>query len=162
MKLWLIMVCGIILVAFVASVHFGAQAFFQARQLEAQVEDLTVRERIMKQQVGELAQKVRVVERVNSFVTHAEKLGLSPEQWEQYDVSIQDAVTFKELALMIDQCVHNKELYYKPLTFHIAVGQQKIPDKPEAVAPDPTPAPGTDKKPADLALSMKGAFLVRH
>ncbi len=162
MKPGLFLVSSLIVAAFVVSTHFGAKAYFQTRQLKSQAALMTVRTRVMKQQVGELEQKMRVNQRVNSFMARARELQLTPEQWDQYDVNIQDAVTFKELAEMVEQCVHNKDLYYKPLSFHMAVGRGRDMDEKAEIASTAVAAQGTDQKQGDLALSLKGAFFVRH
>jgi hypothetical protein len=160
----LLIFSGLIVLIFVISSHFGAQSYFQARQLTAQVEYMTARTRLMKQQVGESEQKIRLIQRVNDFVDHARDLQLTPEGWARYDVNVVDALTFKELARMIEQCVHNKDLYYLPLSFHLAVGQAK--NSSEAMEQEmkaiPLPADATNQQAADLALSLKGAFYVRH
>ena len=153
---------GLMVLAFALSTHFGARAYFQARQLEVQVENMTVRTRLMKQQVGELEQKMRLIQRVNDFTGHARDLQLIPEAWARYDVNVQDALTFRELTQMVEQCVHNKDLYFMPVSFHVAVGQAgKAPDA-QGRENNAVPADPNDAQPNDLVLSLKGAFFVRH
>jgi hypothetical protein len=160
----LFVLTGLIAVLFAASSHFGVQTYFQARELEGRVAFMNARTRMLKQQMGELEQKLRVVQRVDDFVEHAQDLQLTPEQWARYDVQVQDALTFKELSQMIEQCVHNKDFYYLPLSFHVATRQAK--NAAGAMEPElkvnPPQADATDKPPADLVLSLKGAFFVRH
>ena len=160
----LFILTGLIAVLFAASSHFGVQAYFQARQLEDRVALMNARTRLMKQQMGELEQKLRIVQRVDDFVDHARDLQLTPNQWARYDVQVQDALSFRELSQMIEQCVHNKDFYYLPLSFHVAT--RKAKDAAAAAEPElkvnPTQADATDKPPADLVLSLKGAFFVRQ
>lgn len=149
---------------FAVGSHFGVHAYLQAHSLAARVENLTVRTRLMKQQAGELAQKLRFIQRANGFVAHAQDLHLTPEGWAKYDVNVQDAFSFRELARMIDQCVHDKDLYFVPLSFHIATGRAKKAADAEEATSRAVPGPGdadTQQK-ADLALSLKGAFFVRQ
>jgi hypothetical protein len=120
----LILTCFVALI-FAAGSHFGFRAYFRARSLAVQVDNLTVRTRLMKQQAGELAQKLRLIQRVNGFVAHARNLRLTPDGWAKYDVNVQDAFSFRELARMIDQCVHDKDLYFVPLSFHVATSKAK-------------------------------------
>ena len=147
---------------FVASGHFFARAYFQNRQLAAQAEIMTVRTRLMRQQIGELEQKMRVIQRVNHFVEHAGQLKLTPEQWTRYDVNVEDALTFRELSRMIEQCVHNKDLYYKPLAFQVTLGgQERSPQDGEAGSAS-TSRRTSNQLPTELKLNLKGAFFVRQ
>jgi len=158
----LFILSGAIVLMFAVSSHFGAQAYFQARHLEIQVEHMTARTRLMKQQVGELEQKLRIIQRVNDFAGHARDLGLTPEAWARYDVQVQDALTFKELAQMIEQCIHNKDLYFQPLSFHVAVGHAGSASETLGQELKAIPADANDQQPNDLVLSLKGAFFVRN
>jgi hypothetical protein len=160
----LFILTGLIAVLFAVSSHFGVEAYFQARQLEDRVAFMSAHTRLLKQQMGELEQKLRIVQRVDDFVGHARELQLTPDRWARYDVQVQDALSFRELSQMIEQCVHNKDFYYLPLSFHVAT--RKARDAAAAAAPElkvnPSSADATDKPPADLVLSLKGAFFVRQ
>ncbi len=162
MKHRLFLISGLSVVLFVIGGQYGANAYFQARQLAAQAELMTVRTRLMKQQVGQLEQKMRVIQRVNGFVNRAGDLQLTPQAWAQYDVNVQDALTFKELAQIIEQCVHNKDLYYKPFSLRVAVGQARDGASGQEAKPTPEDADAANRQPPDLSLSLKGAFFVRH
>lgn len=159
----LILTCFLTLL-FAAGSHYGAHAYFRAHRLEAQVENLTVRARLMKQQAGEQAQKQRLIQRVNGFVARARDLRLTPETWARYDVNVQDALSFRELARMIDQCAHDKDLYFVPLSFHVATGEAKNSSDAVGETLKAIPRPGDEgtQRTADLALSLKGAFFVRQ
>jgi hypothetical protein len=159
----LILTCFVALI-FAAGTQFGLRAYFRARSLAVQVENLTVRTRLMKQQAGELAQKLRLTQRVNGFVAHARDLGLTPEGWARYDVNVQDSFSFRELARMIDQCVHDKDYYFVPLSFHVATGSAKNASDAAGESPKTIQRPGDDgtQRTADLVLSLKGAFFVRQ
>jgi hypothetical protein len=159
----LILTCCTVLI-FAAGSHFGVRNYFRACRLETQVENMTVRTRLMKQQMGEWGQKLRIIQRVNGFVDHARDLQLTPEGWAQYDVNVQDALSFRELARMIGQCEHNKDLYYLPLSFHVTTQQAKnasdaAGEELKAIARS---GDASGQPAADLALSLKGAFFVRQ
>jgi hypothetical protein len=160
---WLILTCFMALV-FAAGSHFGARAYFKAKGLADRVETLTVRTRLMKQQAGDLAQKLRLVHRVNGFVAHARDMHLAPEEWARYDVNVQDSLSFRELARMIDQCAHDNDFYFVPLAFHVATGKAKdVSDfAGEKLKAAPASGDADSKKAADLALSLKGTFFVRQ
>jgi cell division protein FtsB len=159
----LILTCFMALIFAVGS-HFGIQSYLRAHRLEAQVQNLTVRTRLAKQQAGELAQKQRVIQRINEFVDHARDMHLAPDEWARYDVNVQDSLSYRELARMLDQCVHEKDFYFVPLSFHVAAGKAK--NESDLAGEKSKAAPGTgdadSKETADLALSLKGAFFVRQ
>ena len=158
----LILTCFVALI-FAASSHFGVRAYFQANGLSARVENLTVRTRLMKQQAGDLAQKLRLIQRINGFVAHARDLHLTPEEWARYDVNVQDSLSYRELAGMIEQCVHDKDFYFVPLSFHVATSKAKDASGVAGEKLKAAQGPGADsKEAADLALSLKGAFFVRQ
>jgi len=161
MKLGLLIVSGVIIATFVVSTHFGAKAYFQTRQLKTQVEIMTVGIRVKKQQGGDLVQKMSAIQGANGFVNRVRELQLSPEQWDQYDVNIQDAVTFEELAGMLEQCTRNKDVCDKPLSFYIAMNPNKNYYEKEDVTPIPVVAESSDKKLTNPPLGLKGVFFVR-
>ena len=159
----LVLTCLTALIFAVGS-HFGVRAYFRAASLAARVENMTVRTRLMKQQAGERAQKLRFIQRINGFVAHARDLHLTPEEWARYDVNVQDSFSFRELARMIDQCVHDKDLFFVPLSLHVTAGKAKdASDAAEEISRAvPNPGDAGTQPTADLALSLKGAFLVRQ
>lgn len=115
--------------------------------------------------MGELEQKVRVVKRVNEFVGRAEDQRLTPGHWASYDVDINDTLAFKELSHIIEQCVHNKDIYFRPISFHVTVDPKKEPallEKYEDIEPLPAAADINEGEASDVALALKGTFWVRH
>jgi hypothetical protein len=162
MKYSLFIITGIAAALFGAGLHMGADAYKDSRQLQAQAEGLTIRTRLMRHQLGELEQKVRVLDRVGGFVDQAASQRLTPQQWSVYEVNIQDALSFAELARIIEQCDHGEGLVFKPISFHVSVGGGQAegdaggPSKPLKRADD------ADSAPADATLELQGAFLVRH
>lgn len=154
-----------VLAALVFSGHYAFRSMVNASQLQSRADVLAVRTRTMRHQVGELEQKVRTLQRVNHFVQTADQQRLSPEHWSVYEVSIQDAVTFKELAQIVEQCSRNNDLYFKPIAFHVVLGQQpNAASAAEGGGAEPVvlDADAQDGKPSDVALALKGTFLVRH
>ncbi len=155
---------GLAVFAFLLSGHYGVTSYFNSRHLKAQAETITVRTRLLKHQMGELEQKARTLDRVQHFMDSARAQRLAPENWSVYEVQIQDAVAYQELAQIVAQCAHNRDLYFKPISFHAAVDQDKdaSPDKEDSMEPVPLGADSTDDGPADVALALQGRFLVRH
>ena len=164
MKYWSIIITGCAVAALLVTGHYAFRAYAGARQLQSQAEVLAVRTRTMRHQIGELEQKVRMFRRVEHFVKKAEEKGLTPEKWATYEVSIQDAVTFRELAQIVEQCAHNRNLYYRPIAFHAVVDQKKemVPGDGHGMAPVVLNEADQDDVQSDLALALKGTFLVRH
>jgi hypothetical protein len=142
--------------------RYGIRAYFQAQQMQTKVEVLTVRTRSLRHQVGELGQKVRVLNRVDQFMAQAASRGLLADQWSTYLVHIDDQVSFQALERIVEQCTHSKGLYFRPDSFHVAVGQPA--DADGRLVQHAAPSGGADGsgEPADVVLGLQGAFLVRH
>jgi hypothetical protein len=161
MKYGVLVMTGCSVVFFVLASMFGAKAYFQARQLSIQVEMMTVRTHLIRQQIGELEKKARILQRVDDFVDHAQKMQLTPRQWTRYDVTVQEEATFRELANMIEQCAHNRDLYFKPISLQVSMGSIKD-SSIEAAAVQLSPAGDPTKKTSDVAVVLKGAFWVKQ
>jgi hypothetical protein len=159
---YIVTACAV--VALVWSGQYAARSCFSARQLKAQSDILAVRNRIMKHQAGELEQKMRVLQRVKHFVDRAVEQRLSPDSWSTYEVNIQDAITYRELAQIVEQCVHNTDLYFKPIAFHATLDEKdnKDPKLAEALEPVVLDTETLKDTPSDVALVLKGTFLVRQ
>lgn len=165
MKYRAYMITGLAVVAFLLGGQYGVTSYFNARHLKARAETMTVSTRLMKHQVGELEQKARILNRVQHFMDSAHSQRLTPDNWSAYDVQIQDVVAFQELAQIVEQCVHNKDLYYKPISFHVAVGQDKDASSELEGSMEPVPPLSADAVtdgPTDVSLALQGTFLVRH
>lgn len=160
--IYLITICAV--ATFIISGHYGLNAYFKARQLKAQEENLTVRTRLMKRQVAELEQKMRVLKRVKHFVHSAKDLRLTPEHWSSYDVQIHDAIAYRELAQIVEQCIHNKDIYFWPTSLHVTVDpkQNASDEVSEDFEPVPVIADSQQGQSSDVALSLQGTFWVRH
>ncbi len=153
------------LAAFLLCGHYGYSSYTTARQLQAASENIAVRARLIKRQVGELEQKARVLNRVSEFVGRAEDQHLTPEDWSTYDVEIHDALAFEELSQIIEQCGHNRDIYFRPISFHVTVGHQEkneLADKFDDIESVPTIPNADDSQPSDVSLALKGTFLVRQ
>lgn len=150
--------------AFLFSGNYGLNSYFKSRQLEVEAENLAVRTRMIKRQVSELEQKARILKRVGHFVKSAQDKGLTAENWSAYDVHIQEAMDYQELAQIVEQCIHNNDLYFKPISFHVAVGQNEESPKNafDDVETVPVNADDQGDTSADVALALKGTFMVRH
>jgi hypothetical protein len=158
------LITGCAMTAFLLCGHYGINSYFKARQLRAQAETLAVRTRLMKHQVGEMEQKVRVLQRVEHFMAQAKAFGLAPEQWSAYAVNIQEGMTFQKLSQIIEQCVHNKEIFFAPQGFHLALnqGQRPISGDEQAAQPVPLTADTAPDTASDVTLALQGTFMVRH
>lgn len=152
------------LAVFLLCSHFGINSYFKARQLKAQAETITVRTRLMKHQIGAMEQKMRVLQRASHFVDQAKALRLEPGEWAAYDVNVQKAMTYQKLSEIVEQCVHNDNIYFKPLTFHVAIrsGDTSPADEPSEAESVLLPANGMTEGSSDLSLALKGTFMVRH
>jgi hypothetical protein len=160
--IYIITICALAL--FLLCGHYGLYSYKKARHLKAEVETLTVRTRLMKRQVGELERKARILDRVNHFLDRAGEKQLTPDHWSSYDVHIQEAVAFRELAQIVEQCIHNQSVYYKPISFHAALGRKKQSSEGsfDDVEPVPMDADTDEELAADVILALKGTFMVRH
>lgn len=151
------------LAAFLLCGHFGINAYFKAQQLKAQAETITVRTRLMKHQVGAMGQKMRVLQRVSQFVDQAKALRLEPSEWAAYDVHVQQAMSYQDLSQIVEQCVHNDHIYFKPLAFHVAVrSEDSLSSEPSEAKPELVPANDMEASQSDLSLTLRGTFMVRH
>lgn len=150
--------------AFLGCGHFGVQSFLIARQLQARAESMTVRTRLMKHQIGEMEQKLRVLQRVAHFVERAHELRLAPESWSTYEVNVQEAMTFEKLSHMIEQCRHGKDIIFKPTTFHVALhhGDGAAAGDSVAATPVPLDSNATKDDTSEVGLALQGAFVIRH
>lgn len=158
----MITICAV--ATFILAGHYGLKSYSKARHLKAEEEKLTVRTRLMKRQVAELEQKMRVLTRVKHFVRSAEDQRLTPEHWSAYDVQIHDAIAYQELAQIVEQCIHNKDIYFWPTSFHVTVDpkQNASDEVNEDFEPVPVIADSQDGQSSDVALSLQGTFMVRH
>lgn len=159
-RLYIITVCATLLA--LSGARSGIQAFFHARQMQTKVDVLAVRTRSLRRQVGELEQKVRVLNRVGQFIAQASSRGLSADQWSAYAVHIDDQVSFQSLDRIVDQCTHSNGFYFKPESFHVAVGQPADAGGRTIRHAGPSGDGGGSGEPADVVLGLQGTFLVRH
>jgi uncharacterized membrane protein len=165
MKYGLYIFTLIALFVFLLCGHYGIRLYAKARQLKSASETMAVRARLMRRQVGELEQKVRVVKRVNAFVGKAKDQRLTPEHWSSYDVDIHDTMAYQELSHIIEQCAHNKDIYFRPISFHLTVdpNKEEMPsEKFEDIEPVPAVEDADQSQASDVSLALKGTFWVRH
>lgn len=151
-------------VVFLFCGHYGLHSYFKSHQLKVEAENLAVRTRIIKRQASELEHKARILKRVGHFVKSANDKGLTPDNWSTYDVHIQETLAFQELVQIVEQCIHNNNLYFKPISFHVAVGQDKDSQQDAFGDIESVPVNADDQEgaSADVALALKGTFMVRH
>lgn len=161
MKYSLFLITGLAVTLFIAGFHMGTVAYKQARQQMVRVEGMTTRIRTMRHQVGELEQKVRVLNRVGDFVDQVTARQLTPEEWSIYEVNIQDAMSFAELARIIEQCGHGDGLVFKPISFQVSVAGGRQEDDTGSLSSS-VKRTDADNVTMDATLKLQGAFLVRH
>jgi hypothetical protein len=145
------------------AVHFFLNAYQDHRGQRALLERIQFREDFVRRQITEMAQKRKVIERVNAFVGGAEDLGLAPSNWTRYEVNIETPLRFNALDEILRQCTNTPYYYFQPkyLKVHLAGqnsedGADEGAEASQAVAADDGDAQG------DLLLQLKGTFLARR
>jgi hypothetical protein len=159
-----ILTAGIVALV-LASLHFGMQSYFNARRLQSELEIMTVRTRTMRVQLGELEQKRRALNRVQHFISQASAMGLNEDRWSRYAVNVEAPLSYAELGRVVEQCTHSRDVYFKPVFFHVAQGQSEngaqtgdatMARRPQSLQRSQSEAP------SDVILGLKGVFMVRH
>ena len=111
--------------------------------------------RRLNQFQSEREQKLHSILRINNFVNTAKSLGLEQSKWSEYNVDIQDTVTFAEMKTILKQCSNSNSHYFRPVSFHIkslkATGNyEKVPGKI------------FENETGDILMTLKGAFVVKN
>jgi|GEM_PF-1314887 len=126
------------------------------------METLQVRSNIMAQHQQKFEQQQQVIDNLAGFVTEAARLGLDPQNWETYDVHIQEMVSFSEMKRIINQCVNTSSYYFKPVSLEAKKkirNQKKILDHQADTALEEK-LPETDE--GDILLNLQGTFVVKQ
>ncbi len=112
----------------------------------------------------ELLRRDRIMTRLGNLVNRARELGLTPEQWDQYDVEVQQAITFPQLSTILRQTNTGNNYYFEPMFIYLLKSQ---PRKEGGEQPPSTEQekPSTEQRlepdGGDIFLKLKGRFLVR-
>ena len=120
---------------------------------------MTKRVGLLKQQKREAQRKWRILTRVNSFVDRASSLGLEGMKWANYDVNIQEPVTFFEMEQILNQCLNSSSYYFRPIALHANISPES---DAKIVKKASTSADSRESKKGDLMLTLRGAFIVRE
>ena len=149
------------IVFLVAAVAFwGAFGAYGGRT--GKLETLQVRSRIVARHQQKFAQQQRSIDQLNGFVSDANRLGLDPENWETYDVHIQEVVSFSEMKRIVNQCVNTSAYYFKPVSLE---AKQRIRN-PKKILVRPADTAIEEKAPdadeGDILLNLRGTFVVKQ
>ena len=112
----------------------------------------------------EVLRRKRLMARLENVVKRAQALGLSPEQWGQYDVEVQETVSFPRLAEILKQAGPGYNYYFEPIYLYLSRSKPRKEGDPPAPAPAPQRSEsreGGALKGGDIYLKVKGSFLVR-
>ncbi len=94
--------------------------------------------------------KARILDRVRRFVGKARALGLAPEEWQSYEVSVKEPLMFEEIQEILGQTVSGQGHFFMPLSLTL-LRPKEIHEVPET----------SEKKKGDLLVEIQGRFFVR-
>ena len=125
---------------------------------------METRVRLLKQQKREAQRKWRILTRVNAFVDKAASLGLEGKKWANYDVNIQEPVTFFEMEQILNQCLNSSSYYFKAIALHANISHESDGHESDRkiVKKASTSADSRESKKGDMMLTLRGAFIVRQ
>ena len=121
---------------------------------------LSRRIRLAKQQKRELARRKRIIKKEHDIVDRAQVLGIVRDNWDYYNVDIEEPVSYQEAEEILSQTVNTGSYYFKPGTLKI---KKDIPH--EAGNKEEPPSHSADSrgtKEGDIFLTLKGTFAVRR
>ena len=149
-------------VIFLAAATAFSGAYSTYRDNRRQMETLQVRSKLRARHQQQFKQQQRVVDSLDSFVAEANRLGLDPDNWETYDVHIQEVISFSEMKRIVSQCVNTSAYYFKPVSLE-AKRKVRNPKKILEHADGPSldeQLPDSDQ--GDIYLSLRGTFVVKQ
>ncbi len=83
-------------------------------------------ERSIKHQRKELESKNLTLNKVQSFVDQAHKLGLKKKEWDLFYVNLkEDGVSFSKLETILSQTANSSHYFFKPVSLEIRTGSQR-------------------------------------
>lgn len=154
-----IIAVGLAIVFFVAG-HFFLKAYNRYALDRDMLQVLSKQSRLLKKRQSEQVRKKRALERVNSFVSHVNSLGLVRDQWTNYNVNIEEPVSFPAVEQILMQTANSSSYYFKPVMVHVKTKFEPDtgtrPDKQAATSAD-----SPEVKKGDVLLTLKGAFVVK-
>jgi hypothetical protein len=124
------------------------------------LETLNVRLGISKNQLQEATRKQRIFFRVQTFLNHANALGLHEKKWATYNVNIEEPVTFDAFDQILEQCNQTPLFYFNPISLQITTAMDTEQNKNKN--PNESNRSALPKeKDGDILINLKGSFIVR-
>lgn len=167
-----------VIVSVVVSLFFGYAAYlFSSGYADFKVE--TQRLQVSLDLVAQAKQQRQRVEQYNTamvelgkFTSQVERLGLAPENWQSYAVSVNRSLSLIEAGNIIEQLGHSKSYYFQPKSLYLGSGVYRA--KPVATADtsqtisqsgqsaaSQADFSAEDQRSGELTLDVQGKFIVR-
>ncbi len=134
----------------VISVVLLGKAIRQYRTLSMELDSLNGVLRLATERYSQAQKAIRIMARVRRFVGKARALGLAPEEWQSYEVSVKEPLMFEEIQEILGQTVSGQGHFFMPLSLTL-LRPKEIHEVPET----------SEKKKGDLLVEIQGRFLVR-
>ena len=162
---------GALAIVFCFACHFFMTAYIGYTVKYKKLELLRGQERFVKNQLKELEEKKKVIEKTNNFIDQANESGLTKDQWDLFFVSLKDEpLSFLKLETILNQTSNSHQYYFKPDSFSIkTLGLKNSTAKEDqngetsqlSEASQPI-NPGAGLTGSDVIISLKGHFLVKR
>ncbi len=149
-------------IIFLAAAYTLGGSYRAYRNQVWQVETLRTRHNLMVQRQQQFKRQKQIIDSLDGFVGEASRLGLDPNNWETYDVHIQEVVSFSDMKRIVNQCVNTSAYYFKPLSREakrkVRNPKRILDHTPDAAGEEETF--GSDD--GDILLSLRGTFVVKQ
>jgi hypothetical protein len=105
---------------------------------------------LLNEQNTRLQQGKKLIGRVDRFLTRSKKFGINREDWDFYDVNINEDVAIEELKSLLNQCINSSSHYFKPDILHVKTrtGESGNTDKEDTKS--------------QILLTLKGTFMTKR
>jgi len=116
--------------------------------------------RLVKQQKRELMRMKRIIKKEHDIVDRAQVLGIVRDNWDYYNVDIEEPVSYQEAGEILSQTVNTGSYYFKPEILKIKKDITRKADNKEE-----SPSHSADSrgiKEGDIFLTLKGTFAARR
>jgi len=158
---WSIILAGGLAVAFFAAVHFFLDNYYRHALNSDKLEVITRQARLLKKHHRLMEKNRRVMAGVEEFLDQAGRLGLTRENWQSYDVNVQQPLAFDEIDKILAQAKNSNSHYFKPVMLQLnRLSESDKTKKRPAKPPNSADSPETLQE--DLVITLQGAFLVRQ
>ncbi|MCD6560387.1 MAG: hypothetical protein J7L16_01335 [Deltaproteobacteria bacterium] len=116
--------------------------------------------RLVKQQKRELMRMKRIIKKEHDIVDRAQVLGIVRDNWDYYNVDIEEPVSYQEAGEILSQAVNTGSYYFKPEILKI---KKDITHKADNKEESPShSADSRGIKEGDIFLTLKGTFAARR